>query len=257
MVSVLLPYLFYNCFLRLTQLLNGNGQTPRTIHTSSSLNQRRQSNLARAPLPKDVKTSCPVSTGEASYATSFHQPISSPHTSTCVPSKVPNQPVANGQRDKLCLRRCAQFAVKPCTSPCFRPAERNIAGLNRTQRNSHKNSSAFFPAAQPSDPCVHTHQQKTFTSPGAQPPFPPAVIVKNSLGKQTIQVTFASTGPPISSFSAKYAIVRQGGETKTTDSTDITMSTRDNAGPPEGIKSSKSHHGSLSVQDEHGAWSDT
>jgi hypothetical protein len=70
-------------------------------------------------------------------------------------------------------------------------------------------------------------------------------------------VTFASTGPPISSFSAKYAIVRQGGETKTTDSTDITMSTRDNAGPPEGIKSSKSHHGSLSVQDEHGAWSDT
>lgn len=81
-------------FLRLTQLLNDHGQTTRTIHTLSPPNQSRQSNLTRAPLHNDVKISCPVSTGEASYATSVHHPVSSPHTSAFVQSRVPTQPVS-------------------------------------------------------------------------------------------------------------------------------------------------------------------
>lgn len=253
MASVLLSYdLFHTCFLRLNQLLKDHDQTTRTIHTSSPPNQSRQTNLTKSPLHKDMETSCPVSTGEASYATSVDQPVSSPHTSTYVPSRVPKQSVANGQRDEFRLPRFAQFAAKPRTSHRFRPAERNISGLNTTQRTSHTNSSAFFAATQPSDPCVPSHQQKTFTSPGTQPPFSPSVIVKNLPGKQTIQVTFASTGPPISSFCAKYNIVRQGGVTKTTDSTNIRMSTRDSTGPTEGIKSSESHRDSVSGQDENG-----
>jgi hypothetical protein len=92
-------------------------------------------------------------------------------------------------------------------------------------------------------------QQKTFTSPGTQ-------LVTNTPGKQTIRVTFALTVPPISSFPAKYAIVRQGGETKTTDSTDISMSTGESTGPPKGIKPNESHNDSLSGQDELGVEAD-
>ena len=244
-------------FLRLTQLLNDNGQTTRTIHTSSPPNQSSQSNRTRAPLHNDVKISSPVSTGEASYATSVHQPISSTHTSAYVQSRVPKWPLSNGRRDKLHPPRFAQFAMKPRTSPCFGPVERNLAGLNTTQRISHRNSSAFFAVTQPSDPHMPPRQQRNFTSPGTRHHFSPNVTVRNTPGKQTIQVTFAVTGPPISSFSTKYTIVQQGGETKTTDSTDISMSTRENSGLPKGIKPGKSHNDSVSGQNEHGVQADT
>jgi hypothetical protein len=159
-------------------------------------------------------------------------------------------PVANRQRDKVNQPRFAQFAVKSHKSPCFQPAECNIAGLNTTQRISHRNPSAFFTTTSPSKICVPPHDHKTSTLPGTQPPFSPSVIVTNSPEKQTIQVTFASTGPPTSSFAAKYSIVQQGAETNTTRVTDISVSTGLNSGPRTGIKLSKTHRDSVSGQDE-------
>jgi len=252
--SVLLSYnVFHKCFLRLN---HDHGQTTRTIHTSSPPNQSEQSNLTGAPLHKDVNSSCPVSTGEASCSTSVHQPISSPQTSAYFLPRVPKQPVTIGRRDKLHPPRFAQSAVKPRTSP-FRPIERNVAGLNTTQRISHRNSPSIFAVTQSSDPRLPPNQQKTFASAGTQPRFSPNVIVKTTPGKQTIQVTFAVTVPPISSFSAKYAIVQEGGETKTTDSTAISMSTGESTGLPKGIKPKESNNDSLSGQDERGVQADT
>jgi len=256
--SVLLSYdLFHKCFLRLNQLLNDHGQTTRTIHTSSPPNQSRQSNLTRAPLHKDVNSSCPVSTGEASCSSSVNQPILSPLASAYFQIRVQKQPVTTGQRDKLRPPCFAQFAVEPRTSPCFRHAERNVAGLNTTQRVFNRNSSALFAVTQPSDPCLPPHQQKTFASARTQPHFSPDVIVKNTPGKQIIRVTFAVTVPPISRFCAKDAFVRQGRETKTTNSTDIRMSTGESTGPPKEIKPNESHNDSVSGQDEHGVQADT
>ena len=244
--SLLLSFdLFHKCFLRLNQLLNDHGQTTRTIHASSTPNQSRKSNLTRAPLHKDANSSCPLSTGEASCTSSVHQPLPSPQTSAYFQSRVSKQQVTFGQRDKLHPPRLAQFAVNQRTSPC------NAAGLNTPQRISHRNSSALFAVTRPSDPCSPPHQRKTFASAGTQLRVSPTAIVTNTPGKQRIQVTFAITVPPISSFSAKYAIVRQGGETKTTDSTNISMSTEESSGPPKAIKPNESHNDSLSGQDEH------
>jgi hypothetical protein len=44
--------------------------------------------------------------------------------------------------------------------------------------------------------------------------------------------------------------VQQGGETKTTDSTNINMSTGESTGSPKEIKPNESHNDSLSGQDE-------
>jgi hypothetical protein len=115
----------------------------------------------------------------------------------------------------------------------------------------------LFAVTQPSDPCSPPYQQKTFSSARTQLRVSPNAIVTNTPGKQRIQVTFAITVPPISNFSAKYAIVRQGGETKTTDSTDINMSTEESNGPPKVIKPNESHNDSLSGQDEYGVQADT
>jgi hypothetical protein len=241
----------------LNQILNDQGQTTRTIHTSSPPNQSEQSNLTRAPLHKDVNSSCPVSTGEASCASSVHQPISPPHKSAYFQSRVPKRPVTIGQRNKLHLPCSAQFAVKPCTSPRFQPVERNVAGLNMTQRISHRNSPELFAVTQSSDPCLPRHNQKTFASAQTQPSISPNVTVKNTPDKQTIQVTFVVTVSPISSFSTKYTIVQQGGGTKTTDSTNIIMSTGESTGPPKVIKPNESNNDSLSGQDERGVQADT
>jgi hypothetical protein len=134
-----------------------------------------------------------VSTGEASCSSSVHQPISSPLVSASFQLRVSKQPVTTGGRDKLHPPRFAQFAVEPHTSPCFRPAEHNVAGLNTTQRIFDRNSSALVSDTQPSDPCLPPHQQKTFASAGTQPHFSRNVIVKNTPGKQTIQVTSSSS----------------------------------------------------------------
>jgi hypothetical protein len=198
-----------------------------------------------------------VSTGEASCSSSVHQPISSTPASAYFHLKIPKQPVTTGQGDKLHPPCFAQFAVEPRTSPCFRPAERNIAGLNTTLRVFNRNSSGQFAVTQPSDPCLPPHQQKTFASAGTQPHFSPNVTVKNTPGKKTIQVTVAVTVPPVSRFCAKYAFVRQGQETKTTNSTNISMSVGKSTGPPKEIKPNESHNDLVSGQDEHGVHADT
>jgi len=255
--SVLLSYdLFHKCFLRLNQIHNGLGQNTGTVHTSSPPNQSEQSNLTGAPLHKDVNSSCPVSTGEASCASSVHQPISSPHISAYFQPRVPNQPVTTGQRVKQHLSHFTQSKLKLHTSPRFRPVEHNVAGLNTTQRISYRNSPALSAVTQSSDPRLPPHKQKTFASAGTQPHTSPNVTVNNTPRKQTIKLAVV-LAPPKLSFSSKSAIVRQGGETETTYSTNIIMSTEENTGPPKGIKPKESNNDSLSGQDEHGVQADT
>lgn len=182
--SVLLSYdLFHKCFLRLNQILNDHGQTTRIIHTSSPPNQSEQSNFTGAPFHKDVNFSFPVSTGEASSASSAHQPFSSRHISVYFQSRIPMQPVTIGQRDKLHQPHSAQSAVKPRTSPRFRPAERKVAGLNTTQRISRRNSPKRFAVTQSSDPRLTRQKQKTFASAGTQPSISPNAV-KNRPRKQ-------------------------------------------------------------------------
>jgi hypothetical protein len=109
----------------------------------------------------------------------------------------------------------------------------NIAGLNTTQRISHRDSSAFIATTQTASPPV-PHQKIVITSPGST--FSPPLIVTNAAGEQTINVTFTSTGPPIARCSANYTIVRQGEVTRTTDTTSTSMSARDSTVPPTDTK---------------------
>jgi len=67
----------------------------------------------------------------------------------------------------------------------------------------------------------------TMTRPETRPTYPPPAVVTNIAGEQMIHVTFTSTGPPISSYSANYTIMQQDEVTRTVGATSVSMSARD------------------------------
>jgi hypothetical protein len=109
----------------------------------------------------------------------------------------------------------------------------NVTDFNTTQKISHRDSSAFIAATQTASPPI-ADQMIIITSPEST--CLPPLNVTTAAGKETIYVTFTSTGLPVSRCSANYNIVRQDEVTRTTSTTSTSMSTRESTAPPTDTK---------------------